>query len=194
MNSDTSIDTQKQIMRKKLLAARHAIFPQDKKEANTMIFEKLISLHQWQDAKTVCMYISLPDEVDTHSVLEILMQWKKTVVVPRVLSGGSLSLHVVSSPNDLMPGAFGVLEPKESCPIVLPDLIDLFIIPGVAFDRHGHRLGWGKGHYDRLLQNIVAPRIALAYAIQVIAEVPCSSYDVSVSTIITEKEIIEIDS
>jgi len=69
---------------------------------------------------------------------------------------------------------------------------DLFIVPGLAFDLHGHRVGRGGGFYDRLLKDVSAPKIALAFDFQVLAEVPHTLYDISMTTIVTEKRIISL--
>jgi len=78
-----------------------------------------------------------------------------------------------------------VLKPEEA----VNKLVDLFIVPGLGFDRKLHRLGRGGGFYDRLLANVTVPKIGLAYTCQVIAEVPHSSYDVPITALITEEEL-----
>jgi 5-formyltetrahydrofolate cyclo-ligase len=71
-----------------------------------------------------------------------------------------------------------------------PNRVDMFIVPVVAIDKNGNRLGWGKGYYDKLLEGVSVPRIALAYENQVVAQVPCASYDVPMTMVITERRIL----
>ena len=188
MKNDTSIDRQKKVIRKEQIAARHTISPEQKVKTNQIIADKLFARPEWKKSHVICIYISLPDEVDTKLLVNVLLKQGKTVVVPKVSSADDkVVLHVIKSMDDLAPGALQILEPIDGSPVILVDAVDLFIVPGVAFDRLGHRLGWGKGHYDRLLAGVMVPKIGLAYAIQVIAQVPRSSYDISMDRIITEK-------
>lgn len=82
---------------------------------------------------------------------------------------------------------YHILEPKKKTAIIDPKSIDLYIVPGIAFDRNGYRLGHGKGYYDRLLAGINVPKIGLAYSVQVVAELPRSSYDVPMTMVVTEE-------
>lgn len=181
---------QKNLLRDEIAQKRKIISSRDRKNADGKICTQLHSLPLFIQAKTVCIYVSLPEEVDTRDSIEQLFQQKKNVVVPNVGKGGLLDLYRISSLSDLKPGKFHIPEPDNTHEIVSPLLIDVFIIPGVAFDRQGNRLGRGRGYYDRLLQDVRTPIIALAYDFQVIAQVPRASYDVSVPVIITEKETI----
>ncbi len=155
-------------------------------EADYTICTRVMARPEWGEASTVCLYFSRDDEVDTKPLLAAALTAEKTVVFPRIVKNG-LVLHRVTSIRDFTRGTYQILEPKKSTPIVDPTLVDVFIVPGVAFDRDGNRLGRGKGYYDRLLAHITAPKIGLAYAFQMVAEVPHSSYDVPMTAVITEK-------
>jgi len=99
--------------------------------------------------------------------------------------------------NELEPGAFNILEPKkEFFRPVSPDDIDLVIIPGVAFDKDGDRIGYGMGFYDRFLRSMKKniPVVALAYEFQIVDDIPVDDTDVTVHKIITEERIIEVES
>lgn len=141
---------------------------------------------QWMKAEIICLYMSTPEEVDTKPLLAAALMEKKQVVFPRV-EREQLVLHEIRSIKDFTRGAYQILEPKKKTPVVDPKSVDLFIVPGIVFDRNGNRLGWGKGYYDRLLSGIDAPKIGLAYACQVIEELPRSSYDVPMTMVVTEK-------
>jgi 5-formyltetrahydrofolate cyclo-ligase len=133
------------------------------------------------EAKVVLLYHSLADEVCTHPFIE---HWsaRKTILLPLV-SGEQLELRVYSSAN-LRPGSFGILEPTGSALFTAYDQIDLAVVPGVAFDRKGNRLGRGKGYYDRLLPQLKAPRIGICFPFQLVDEVPAEPTDTPMDEVI----------
>ena len=108
------------------------------------------------DARVIMAYYSLPDEVNTHQLLDDLVAEGKTVLLPKVLDATTMELRRYTGPHDLAPGPFGILEPTGS-PFHLSTFspsIDVAIIPGIAFDAQGHRLGRGRGYYDRFLRTM----------------------------------------
>jgi hypothetical protein len=109
-------------------------------------------------------------EISTRRILEELFREKRAVALPRI-EGSDLRLHRVTSMAQLAPGRFGITEPLADTPAVSESEPDLLLVPGVAFDRRGHRVGYGKGFYDRLLQHTNAPVIALAYGFQLVHHV-----------------------
>lgn len=180
----------KQTLRDQLIETRRSISHKEKTKANRAITTSVLAHPEVVDAKTVCVYISLLEEVDTGRLIDALLKSGKSVIVPKV-AGDTLMLLPIESRSDLRPGAFGILEPVTSFFIHVAE-IDVFLVPGVAFDLSGNRLGRGKGYYDKMLAKVHAPIIGLAYACQVVAQVPTTSYDVSVTDIITEKETYAI--
>ena len=138
----------------------------------------------FQAARTVLLYHSLSDEVDTHDLLE---RWfgKKQLLLP-VVKGEELELRLYHGADSLSTGAFGIAEPTGP---VFTDYaaIDLAIVPGVAFDIHGHRLGRGKGYYDRLLPRLpLAHKTGVCFPYQLMEnDIPCDPHDVCMDTIIT---------
>lgn len=176
-------------MRALFTALRRLMQPQEKQKADDSISCSVLALPQWQKAETVCLYMSMPDEVDTKPLLAAALNAEKTVVSPRV-EGKTLVLQKVASVKDFIHGTYHILEPKKSCKIISPDTVDLFIVPGVAFDQNANRLGRGFGYYDRLLAGNRAVKIGLAYEAQVIAELAATSYDVPMTMVVTEEQII----
>lgn len=156
------------------------------------IAASLISFPIVADAQTVCIYVSLPEEVDTGKIMEELFRQKKTVIVPKIFPHKRLKLFQIQSLTDLEPGVFNIPEPGLTCTEIDSSVIDLFIIPGVAFDRYGYRLGRGMGYYDRLLIDTWIPKIGLSYSFQLIPRLPHAPYDIPMDVIVTEKEIIRI--
>ncbi len=161
----------------------------DRTNYGQLAAQSIVALTQWEAAKTVCLFVSRRDEIDMKFLLAEALNAHKTAVLPRVEKSG-LVLHRISSIKDLVRGAYEILEPKKSCQIIRAAVVDLFIVPGIAFDRSGNRIGRGKGYYDKLLVGTNAPKIGLAYSFQVLAEVPHTSYDVPMTMIVTEREVM----
>lgn len=137
----------------------------------------------FQKATTVLLYHSLKDEVQTHSFIE---KWSKDkrIILP-VVVGEELELRCYTGEQDLAAGAYGIFEPIGEV-FTHYESIDLAIVPGVAFDTRGHRLGRGKGYYDRLLPRINAFKIGVCYPFQLIEEVPAEPFDICMNAIITK--------
>ena len=134
-------------------------------------------------ASTILLYHSLKDEVDTHAFIR---KWsrEKRILLP-VVTGDDLELRLYTGPEDLTVGAYGIEEPTGA---LFTDYaaIDLIVVPGVAFDRDGNRLGRGKGYYDRLLPRIPsAYKIGICFPFQLVDEVPAEPFDIRMDEIIT---------
>jgi 5-formyltetrahydrofolate cyclo-ligase len=130
----------------------------------------------WAAARCVLLFASLPDEPDTAALIAEAYRSGRQVVLPRV-AGDDLELCLYT-PGMLTRGAYGILEPSpEAALLSAPGDIDLALIPGLAFTRQGSRLGRGKGYYDRLLPCLRCPVYGLAFAPQVVAELPLEPWD-----------------
>ncbi len=182
------MDNRKLTVRRRMLSHRRELSGSQKKKADRAIRAAVLRLPLLQNARTVCTYLSLPEEVDTSLIVKKLFGMGKQVVVPKVMEQ-NLMLYEIRSMNDVAPGAFSLLEPKVTNPTIDASAVDLFIVPGIAFDRKGYRLGWGKGHYDRLLSGVHVSVIGLSYSQQVVDKLPASSYDIPMTVVVTEKEI-----
>lgn len=135
-------------------------------------------------ASTVLLYHSLPDEVDTHAFVR---KWStmKRILLP-VVVGDNLELRVYTGPADLTTGAYGIEEPTGAR-FADYGAIDLIVVPGVAFDRNGNRLGRGKGYYDRLLPRIPsAYKVGICFPFQIVDEVPAEPFDVRMDEVVTK--------
>jgi 5-formyltetrahydrofolate cyclo-ligase len=131
------------------------------------------------------LYSALPDEVPTQSLIDGLVAQGKTVLLPRVVSDTDMELRHYTGPHDLQTGAFGILEPTGQ---LFTDYatIDVAIIPGMAFDAAGHRLGRGKGYYDRFLSRIPhAYKIGLCFSWQMVDSVPSNQHDVVMDAVVS---------
>lgn len=147
------------------------------------IFRQVEALQQFQQAKVVLAYWSLPDEVSTH---QFIIKWasSKRLVLPIVV-GDTLELRAFNGLENLETNStFGIHEPKSE-EFVNPQDVDFAIIPGVAFDNKGNRLGRGKGFYDRFLKETKAYKVAVCYNFQLIDDVPVSILDVPMDLVVS---------
>lgn len=155
---------------------------QQLEEWSLAIVSQLIRHPRIIDAQTILLYHALPDEVST---LPLLNAWQdKTLLLPRVIDEEQMELCRYTCPEDLQQGAFGIMEP---CGEVFTDYaaIDVAIVPGMAFDSKGHRLGRGKGYYDRFLS--LTPsiyKIGVCFPFQLVEEVPTGAHDVCMDEVI----------
>ena len=181
-------------MRLSVRKLREAISSQEVASRSERIKKCILRDPDFQKAKIVAMYASFRNEVDTVSLVRETLTLDKKVCLPKTnIKTRSLTFHLISKMEDLAPGAFGIPEPKKDCPVVPPSEIDLVIMPGIAFDETGRRIGFGGGYYDRFLKQISphAKKIALAYEFQVIRErIPDLAKDAKVDRIITEERVI----
>ncbi len=136
-------------------------------------------------AHTIMMYASLPDEVYTIDILDELLDQGKRVLLPEVISDTDMRLRVYAGPATLREGSFHILEPTgEICSENEP--IDVAIVPGMGFDSEGHRLGRGKGYYDRFLSHVSTYKIGVCFDFQLMEQIPCEEYDVVMDEVVCD--------
>ncbi|MEM7009540.1 MAG: 5-formyltetrahydrofolate cyclo-ligase [Thermodesulfobacteriota bacterium] len=170
-------------VRKKLSAA-------EIDEKSSTISDHIVELEAFKLAKSISLYSPILNEVRTSAIFKAAVGLKKEVYFPRVNSL-SLDFYRIYDLNDLVQGSFGVLEPVPNKHKVNLEQVDLFILPGLAFDKSGNRLGFGKGFYDRALKNISEnKKVGICYDIQLLSSIPTDEHDSRVGTIITEQGIV----
>ncbi|MDP7174960.1 MAG: 5-formyltetrahydrofolate cyclo-ligase [SAR324 cluster bacterium] len=181
--------------RQTVLLQRRAFSATEKTPAEQRMLKFLQSWDVFRQAETIHIFISKTDEPDTSPIIESAWESGKTVAVPCVVPDTFELFHSqLNTFKDLSSGALGVLEPSPEGRIAMnPESFDLVIIPGVAFDHLGGRLGYGKGYYDRFLEQTGAFRLALAFDFQVLVRVPTEKHDVPMNGILTESGIIEVN-
>jgi 5-formyltetrahydrofolate cyclo-ligase len=199
--------TQKDEMRRRVLAIRRAIIGDELAAASDAIWARLQRLEEWSSARTIHTYIgALGGEVRTSRPIEWCLGNDRTVLVPLVdVRRHEMSAVRLSNMDCLRETDYGTMEPSsgEAADVageaVTLATVDLIIVPGVAFDRRGNRLGMGGGYYDRLLrydqmlQSCVAPSVALAHSCQIVDAVPVDESDEPVDIIVTPDEVIRVD-
>ena len=183
----------KKDIRNAMLAHRRAEHADELVTRSARIVERLEHLPLWRDCRFPCIYISCkPGEVDTHSLIRRALASGRRVAVPITLPGKpDLEVVELRDFERLVPGHFGLLDPppESRLPLDAPEW-DLVIAPGVAFDRLGHRIGFGRGYYDRLLTRRPVAAVALAFSFQVLPSFETLSHDIDMDCIVTELETL----
>lgn len=182
----------KEELRIKMREKRRDLTAYTVKELSGKIEENLLSLECVKNAETVCVFLSAFKEPDTSVIIEKFQEAGKKIAVPVTDTEHiSLSLSYIDGKNDLKKGAYGINEPSVIKPVKTKD-IDVMFVPGLAFDRRGGRMGFGKGYYDRLLEDADCVKIGLCYDFQLYDRIPIQSHDVMMDFVVTDKEIVEI--
>lgn len=160
----------------------------DKDNYDARIFHLVTESEEYKKAGVIFIYVSYNHEADTHSIICRALKDNKTVCVPKIISKlHGMKAVQIKSFKELKPGAYGILEPENNCGIDAEN-IDLVILPGLAFDADGGRLGYGAGFYDRFLCGLRddAKLIGIGYKFQIVNKVPMESYDHRIHRIITD--------
>ncbi len=179
----------KKKIRKEILEKLHNIDKEEKKKKVRILKEKLFSLAQFKKAKCVMFYVSKHYEIDTHEMIDESIAMGKKVVVPITLKEEkTLTLSELRDrQKELIKGHYGIHQPHEEYikPVPLEE-VDVMVIPGIAFDKHGHRLGHGGGYFDRFLHKAPSTlfTVGLAFDFQVVSELPRYDTDIPVDKIL----------
>ena len=167
---------------------------QDWEKKSSTICENLIRMPVYQEAEAVLIFMSISHEPDTGRIIRHALETGKTVAVPKC-EGSDLAFYRIDSPDDVRPGRFSVPEPVNTDDMYSVRITDksLVILPGLAFDKKGFRLGYGAGFYDRYLKDdFYRNKLMIAFSFQEVDEVPNHAGDVRVDWIVTENGITEV--
>lgn len=182
-------------LRKNMLLQRKTMKMDNVSAFSNEIVETIIKLPEFISCKNIMMYLSFKSEVNTYDLAKWCLDNGKKVIVPYCIreTREIIPFEIHNLTTDLTKSSFGIMEPKhESLKRANIKDIDLIIVPGVVFDEHCNRIGFGAGYYDRFLPEKLktTPTIGIAYDYQVISEIPTGIYDVPLDFIITEKRTI----
>lgn len=182
----------KKAIREEALRRRDSIPPAVRRAKDRAVAERLLPLEEYRGAKRVLLYASFRTEVATGEIVEEAIRSGREVVLPRVdAENGALTKHVIGGIHELSPGFMGIPEPSSDVRVKVEE-VDLVVVPGVAFDPLGRRVGYGGGYYDRLLPRIkgIKPVVALAYEEQLFESLPGEEHDVGMDIIVTDRRVI----
>jgi 5-formyltetrahydrofolate cyclo-ligase len=183
-------------LRKEFLKKRDALDPAERARASSLIRQRIIQHPRWRAAETVLFYVSFGSEVETHTLLQEALRFKKRVLVPlHDATSKETPLSELRRFGELGTSHRGVLQVMpEYRHLAEPTTIELALIPGIVFDREGGRIGFGGGYFDRLLPKMPsAYRMALAFSAQLApAPLPLENFDVRMQSLVTEKECLEM--
>lgn len=185
----SSVIARKKSLRREIELQRSQLTPNQVRKASQQVIFNLKTIRQFQKAKSLFIYISKDNEINTHGLINDLLKKEKTVIVPKIISKNKMIPVRIKSLKSLKRNYYGILEPDSLQEY--DKKIDVCITPGIAFSKNLERLGLGRGFYDQYFSN--NPRIfsiALAYNFQIVDKLPTTSNDQRVDVIVTQKEII----
>jgi len=186
---------EKELLRKRILSLRRSLSYEEIQKKSEKIKQRLFSLPAFDKARALLFYLSLKDEVQTRDMIKEALKLNKIVAVPliKLKERNILPARLYRFDEDLTIGPLGIPQPKGNLERLLPlNEIELVIVPGVAFDEKGNRIGFGMGFYDRFLKKLPArvEVVALAFELQLVQRIPSQPHDISVDCIVTERRII----
>lgn len=177
-------------LRRSFLERRAALSQEERRRQSRAVLDRLRRLPPVRAAQTIAGYHPVGSELDDLEFIEECVGRGRRVALPRI-DGVELSFHAWRPGDDLERNPVRILEPLRSAPAVPPAALDLVLVPGVAFDRRGHRLGYGKGFYDRLLKQVpLVARVGLAFDLQVVDALPDEPHDVPLGWVLTPGETL----
>ncbi len=187
-----TVDTKADI-RQRLLERRRAFAPSDALRMSVSVRDRLWVLPMFHDARLVLTYVSAKDnEVDSRKIIARLLEDGRHVACPAIAPDNRLVWRRIESLACLIPGQYGIPVPDpERCRVVTPGSSCVALVPGIAFSRDGHRIGYGGGYFDRFLRDFPGTSIGLAYDFQIIAALPHGSHDMRVDFVLTESMTYE---
>ena len=177
----------KSAIRKIIKAQESALDGEYLKNSDNEMFSRFFELPEFVSAKAVFCFYGMGKEPETRGIIERSLALGKTVAVPKVSEDGTMCAVVVHSISELVPGTFGIPEPSNCGKIITQEDIDIAVIPALAFDKEGFRLGRGGGYYDRWLAVYDGFSVGLARQVLLQDSVPRDAWDIPVKCIITEK-------
>ena len=181
----------KQELRRQLLALRNSLSPVQVEESSAAVCRQLLASSCYAKARVLMGYLAFGRELSLDALLLRALEEGKRVCVPRITSATEMEAAELTDLAELVPDRYGIRSVPCPARLVLPEELDLVLVPGVAFGRDGSRLGMGAGYYDRfLLRAPQAVQVGVAYAGLLQAQLPMEEHDVSLSYIVTEDGLL----
>jgi len=188
------LSEQKAALRSQVRAAIKNLTPAARAGAAARARSLLQQQMIWNQARSVLFFAPLPDELDIWPLLQESLATGKTVALPRFspFNNNYAACRIRDLRADVQTGKFGIREPADTCEPLLQGGPDLVLVPGIAFDWQGRRLGRGQGFYDKLLSTARGAKCAVAFDEQIVAEVPVEPHDIRVGYILTPTRWVEV--
>lgn len=166
--------------------------PDEKRQMAETVCTRILMHPRVKEANVILAYWSLPDEVDSHELVNELWKQGKRILLPKVISNTEMTIHEFQGMESMAMGAFGIMEPttpsielyNETTTNPEEPATLLALIPGMAFSKDGHRLGRGKGYYDRFLSRTRIYKIGVCYPFQLLDTIPYDDYDIKMDEIV----------
>lgn len=178
-------------IRSKYIILRNKLPLYKKKKLDREIEKCVLNSSVYKNSNTIMIYSSFGSEVNTLTLIKKMLKDGKNVVLPKTKKPNKIIPIKINSLNELKKGNFSILEPTDISKKVKKSTIDVVFVPGIVFDKHGNRIGFGKGYYDHFLKYIpYKKRIGVCYEFQIVENIPINKTDIPVSKIITEKGIL----
>ncbi|MBQ7542027.1 MAG: 5-formyltetrahydrofolate cyclo-ligase [Clostridia bacterium] len=175
------MNVEKQALRSKYLRLRRALAPEHKRALDSAIVSRLLDSTAFLDARTILCFVPMPHEIDVMPVFEHAWRIGKEIAAPRCLQDGLMEFRFVRKRQDLSCGAYGIPEPIADCALCVPDASALCIVPCLAADHAGHRLGHGGGYYDRYLFAHPVRTLGICYSFCMTPALPIEPFDIPIA-------------
>ena len=187
MYRKTTVRDEKKALRHKYSAIRQSI--PDRLEKSRAICKNFLSTMSYRHSDTVLLYHSINQEVDTTELIKTLLDTDKRVALPVCRDNGEMVFRYITSESDLTKGFFSAPEPNESCEEFVSSKHAVCVIPAIAFDKKGFRLGYGKGYYDRFLTDPSIVKVGFTYDELFVDSLPRGRFDIACDLVITPKGV-----
>lgn len=189
--TETAQQEQKQQLRSLLKQKRAALSAASRQSAAAIITDRILPLPAVQQARSIFIFISYGNEVNTHGLLKHFLEQGKRLAVPKILPEKTMIAVPFSAWEELVPGELGILTPRSSQ--ADNGHFDVVITPGLGFTPAGYRIGYGRGYYDKwFASHSSGCRIAVCFDAQIVEDLPVDATDVPVDMIVTEKRVISV--
>ena len=188
----TTTAEQKAALRARLRAEMGELTPEARRRSDDALFARFLALPEIAEAGTILLYHGMGAEPETARLLPVLWAAGKRVALPRCTGPGTMEARLAEEGRPLIRHRFGMLEPGEDAPRLEPEELDLILVPGLAFDRSGGRLGQGGGFYDRYLPRCTGVTAALCRGRFLLPEVPRAEHDQRVDLVVTEEAVFRL--
>ena len=177
---------EKKRLRRLLLEQIRALPPAYCRRADEAIYRHVVSLPAYQTARTICAYVGMDCEINTKPLIERMLADGKRVGVPLCVGKGVMEMREIGGLDELQAGTWGILEPLPDAPLLLPEEIDLGLIPCVSGNEAGQRLGYGGGFYDAYLAKAPFLRVLLCRKAMMTAPIPVEPHDAAMDVVVSE--------